>query len=195
MVRGPVPLPGSVMPCPPPPARLLALVLAASLLAGCTGEAPEDMLASARSYQAAGDSAAAEIELKRLLERDAESAEARLMLGKLLLSREDAAGAEVEFQRALSSGAPESEVLPPLAKAMLMTGKPRQVIESYGAKTLRAHCGVLARDAARCIERQLDVLVSEQCGQSHRDVEAGMKAGPHEAGGKARLRPRLAPAS
>ena len=124
------------MPCPPPPARLLALVLAASLLAGCTGEAPEDMLASARSYQAAGDSAAAEIELKRLLERDAESAEARLMLGKLLLSREDAAGAEVEFQRALSSGAPESEVLPPLAKAMLMTGKPRQVIESYGAKTL-----------------------------------------------------------
>lgn len=124
------------MRCPLTPARLLALALAGSLLAGCTGEAPEDILASARSFQAEGKTSEAEFELKRLLEREGESADARLMLGKLLLERGDGAGAEVELQRALSAGAAESEVLPSLARAMLMTGKPRQVIEAYGAKTL-----------------------------------------------------------
>ncbi|GAB1389543.1 hypothetical protein MASR1M6_17240 [Rubrivivax sp.] len=118
------------------PARLLAFVVAGTLLTGCTAEAPEDILASARGYQAEGKTAEAEIELKRLLERNAEASEARLMLGKLLLARDDGAGAEVELQRALSAGAQESEVLPSLARAMLMIGKPRQVIDAYGSKHL-----------------------------------------------------------
>ena len=117
-------------------AALAAICLAAALLAGCAGDSEEKLIASARAYLAKRELSAAVIELKRALDKNARSAEARLLLGKVLLEDGDPAAAEVELRKAEELGLKE-QVAPDLARAMLLLGQATKVIEQFADISLR----------------------------------------------------------
>jgi putative PEP-CTERM system TPR-repeat lipoprotein len=111
-------------------ARLaLALILGlAVVLGGCGERSPEALLASAKARLAKGDSRAAVIDLKNLLQRDPNHGEARLLLGEIHLADGDFASAEKELARAIGLRQPHEKVLPPYARALLAQGKYQAVI-------------------------------------------------------------------
>jgi Flp pilus assembly protein TadD len=86
----------------------------------------EKLIASARAYEAKREFSAAAIELKRALDKNARSAEARLLLGKVLLEDGDPAAAVVELRKADELGASKDRVAPDLARAMLLVGQAKQ---------------------------------------------------------------------
>lgn len=106
-------------------------------LAGCGGDSEEKLIASARSYQAKREFSAAAIELKRALDKNARSAEARLLLGKVLLEDGDPAAAVVELRKADELGANKDQVAPDLARAMLLVGQASKVVEQFAELSLR----------------------------------------------------------
>ena len=114
---------------------VLATVLAA-LLTACGGEKPEVMLASARDYMAKNDYKAAVIQVKNALQANPDLGEARYLLGVALLKEGDPVGAETELRKARSLSYPDDKVVPPLAQAMLMQGKVKNVIEDFAAVQL-----------------------------------------------------------
>lgn len=119
------------------PAALAALVVAAALLGGCSGGDSEgQLLTSAQEYLAKKDYKAATIQLKSLLQRNANSAEGRYLLGKALLETGDATGALVELRRARDMKYADDVVVPDLVRAMLMTGDHAGVLSQFGATTL-----------------------------------------------------------
>src|SRR5574340_1089171 len=85
------------------PAAAAALISALAL-AGCSGESPDALMASAKDHLAKNERAEAVIQLKDVLQQTPDSAEARFLLGKVLLESGDAAGAAVELRRARSLG-------------------------------------------------------------------------------------------
>jgi putative PEP-CTERM system TPR-repeat lipoprotein len=115
----------------------LAAVLCGVLL-GCSEEPPDKLLASAKSYLARNDRAAAIIQLKGALQQSPDLGEARYLLGKTLLENEDATGAAVELRKAHELNHSPDQVVPLLAKALLGSGDARKVIELDGATTLTA---------------------------------------------------------
>jgi putative PEP-CTERM system TPR-repeat lipoprotein len=127
------------------PAQSFRLVLSAmatsclafGLLAGCAGDTEEKLIASARAYEAKREFSAATIELKRALDKNARSAEARLLLGKVLLEDSDPAAAEVELRKAEELGANKDRVAPDLARAMLLLGQAKKVVEQFADLSLR----------------------------------------------------------
>lgn len=112
-------------------AGILALVLA-----GCGADADKDLLASAQALIAKKDSDGALIQLKNLLQKDANSAEGRYLLGKLLLERGEAAGAAVELQKAVALAVADERPIRELARALLASGKATQVIEQFATRRL-----------------------------------------------------------
>ncbi len=93
-------------------------------------------LASAEAYIEKQDYAAAVIQLKSALQKNANNAEARQLLGRSLLETGDAKAAAIELRKALELGAKPSEVQPLLAKAMLAQGQARPVVQEFAAVTL-----------------------------------------------------------
>lgn len=120
-----------------PPQRLAALLMAAALVAACTGESEQSLVTSARGYMAKSNYSAAVIELKRALEKNAHSGETRSLLGKALLEGSDPAAAAVELNKALENGASDEQVFPVLARAMLLLAQPAKVTSQFGAIVLR----------------------------------------------------------
>ncbi len=117
--------------------RLLAPLLLAAALAACTQQRSEqELLSSAQKLMAQKDTAGAIIELKNLLQKNAESASGRLLLGQALLEAGDMAGAEIELRRAEELGAPRDQVLPLLAQTLLQSGQSRKLIADYGDQSL-----------------------------------------------------------
>ncbi len=114
---------------------VLATVLAA-LLTACGGEKPEAMLASARDYMTKNDYKSAVIQVKNALQANPDLGEARYILGVALLKEGDPVGAETELRKARSLSYPDDKVVPPLAQAMLMQGKVKNVIEDFAAVQL-----------------------------------------------------------
>lgn len=109
---------------------LLALSLAAvGLLASCSRETPERLIASGKSYADSGDHKAAVIQFKSALRLDAQSVEARTLLGRTLAKAGDLSGAALELEKALAQGAARAEVLPELLQALLQSGQQQRVVE------------------------------------------------------------------
>ncbi|MBK9136774.1 MAG: PEP-CTERM system TPR-repeat protein PrsT [Betaproteobacteria bacterium] len=106
------------------------------LLPGCGGENEEQLIASARGYIAKRDFAAAIIELKGALGKNANSGDARLLMGRTLLETGDPVAAEVELRKALELGVKAEQVLPALGQAMLLLGQPAKVIAQFGNTAL-----------------------------------------------------------
>lgn len=124
-----------------PPWRLVPVALAGAclvtvaLLAGC-GRSADDRLAQAQALAARQDSAGALVAVKALLQQKPEMAEARFLLGRLLLERGEAAAAEAEFDRSLGLGVAPSRVMPLLAEAMLRAGHDAALLARLGQQTL-----------------------------------------------------------
>ena len=110
-----------------------ALVLTL-LAAGCGKGSPEAMLASAKEYLAKNDAPAAAIQLKNVLSKNPDSAEARFLLGRALLDSGDAVAAEVELRKALDLKFAEDQIVPVLARAMLAQGQSKKLLEQYENK-------------------------------------------------------------
>jgi putative PEP-CTERM system TPR-repeat lipoprotein len=104
-------------------------IIYTSVIAACS-EAPEALLASAKEYLVKNDQKAAVIQLKNVLQKNPKHAEARFLLGKALLSS-DVLGAEKELRQALELGYPIEQVAPPLARAMVMLGRYKEVIAGF----------------------------------------------------------------
>ncbi|MES2956959.1 MAG: tetratricopeptide repeat protein, partial [Pseudomonadota bacterium] len=88
-------------------------------------------MASAKAYLSKGEARSAVIELKTVLQKQPDSAEARFLLGKALLIGEDPVGAAVELRKALELKHPQDLVLPELARAMLEQGQHKEIIAQF----------------------------------------------------------------
>ncbi|WP_426207782.1 XrtA/PEP-CTERM system TPR-repeat protein PrsT [Massilia sp. TWP1-3-3] len=106
--------------------RSVAAALAVSLgitIAGCRGSDPDTMIAEARQFRDKGDLRAAVIQLKNVIQHDADNRSARLLLGELYLDQGDAESAEKELRLALALGADSGTVALLLGKSLLMQGQ------------------------------------------------------------------------
>lgn len=122
----------------PPFARVGAsVVLAAALLAACGGKSEGDMLASAKQMLEQKDTQGALIQLKNALQKQPDSMEARLLMGKTLLDLGDPVAALVELNKAQELQAPEDEIVPPIARAMLLLGDETKLLSQFGSTRLK----------------------------------------------------------
>jgi putative PEP-CTERM system TPR-repeat lipoprotein len=153
-------------------AGLAATLATLVLLSACGGKNEGELLASARQYLEKRDAKAAVIELKNVLEKNPQSAEARFLLGQALLESGDPLGADVELKRALEYQHPQAAVAPVRARTLLAMGQHRKLLDEYGALDLKdplvdvelqvslaqAHAALGARDEARAaVDRALAI--------------------------------------
>ena len=111
------------------PGVTVSALLIAMAMVSCSGDRPEAMLASAKEYLSKNDNKSAVVQLKNALQKNPDSAEARYLLGKLLLEEGSPASAEVELRKALELKYSPNDALPPMARAMLAQAKFKGVID------------------------------------------------------------------
>ena len=109
----------------------LSVLFAVLMVAGCGGESPEKQLASAKDYLQKNDPKAATIQIKNALQADPNLAEARFLLGTILLKDGNASAAEIEFRKARTAKYPDNLVVPELARTLLMTGQAKKVVDEF----------------------------------------------------------------
>ena len=98
----------------------------------CTESSPEQQVKSAMDYLQRNDSKSATIQLKNALQKNPNFAEARFLLGKILLEDGNGSAAEIEFRKALAAKHPNSLVVPELARAMLTTDQAKKLVDEFG---------------------------------------------------------------
>lgn len=104
------------------------------LLAGCSRTASNDeLMTRARQHMAKGETKAAVIELKNVLQQAPADGQARLMLGRLYLDTGDVLSADKELRRALELGVNAGDGMPALGKAMLLLGQYQKVLDELKA--------------------------------------------------------------
>ena len=108
------------------------LLVLAFLLTACgqVSLSAEEHIERGASFEAKADLQAASIEYRNALQRDPTSAEARVRLGKLLLTVRDGAGAQVELRRALDLGWNADELVVPMARAMWLQDRHEDVVKA-----------------------------------------------------------------
>ena len=101
--------------------RDLVLLAATLILVACDGigMSSEKMLERAKGYLAEADVAAAAIELRNAVQADPENAEARYLLGEIILDYGDFASAEKEFRQASKAGWKQQDLVLELTQAQL----------------------------------------------------------------------------
>lgn len=115
---------------------LISVAASAALLAGCGGRHTEP-LEAAKEHLAKNEGKAAMIELKTALQRNPSSAEARFLLGKLMLAGGDVEAATVELRRARELKFPDAQVVPVLARALLVDGEFKRIVDDFAALDLK----------------------------------------------------------
>ena len=103
-----------------------ALILVA--LAGCSPD-PQRLIAKAQEYRQKAEYKAAIIELKNVLQKDPEHAEARYLLGVTYNDTGDFRSGEQELRRALELHYDPNKVIPALGKSLLMMGQFQKVLD------------------------------------------------------------------
>jgi putative PEP-CTERM system TPR-repeat lipoprotein len=116
--------------------HVLAAAACVALLGACGARDPEGRLSSARSHLAAGDTKAAIVTLKDLLQDDVDTGEVRFLLGQALLASGDKVAAKVELDKASRQGVPDDRVVPVVARAHVLTNDFETLIDQYAATTL-----------------------------------------------------------
>lgn len=118
--------------------RLLLLIGSmAIMLCACSGQSAQDLVNGAKRLIETKDNSAAVIELKNALQHDPNLAEARFLLGRLLLDGGNAVGAEIELRKAQELGYASDQVVPLLAKALVRRGESRKLIEQFSRQSLQ----------------------------------------------------------
>lgn len=118
--------------------RLAALLLIPLvLIAGCDVEpSATDALSAARAAIAKRDFRSAGIGLRALLQSEPNSAQARLMFGETLLEMGEPGLAAVELRKAAELSIAAADVVPMLARAMLLSGQSKALVEEFGKRDL-----------------------------------------------------------
>lgn len=118
------------------PIRLVAFPALATVmvLCGC-GKSAADEIASARAHLDQRDYRTATIELKSALQKEPQSAQARMLLGQALYGSGDFQASAIELGKALG-GAPADDVVPLLARAQLALGAHQKVTGDLAARQL-----------------------------------------------------------
>lgn len=112
---------------------VFAAIVVLLLATACTDTSPEQQLRSAADYLLKNDSKSATIQLKNALQKNPDLAEARFLLGMILLGEGNGSAAEIEFRKALAAKHPNNLVIPELARAMLSTGQARKLVDEFGS--------------------------------------------------------------
>lgn len=115
---------------------IVSVVVVSIAVSGCGERSDADALKSAKVYLDKRDHAAATIELKSILQTNPSLAEARYLLGRVLLESGDATGAEIELRRAQEMKHPEAAVAPLLAKTLLALRQYKKLITQYAGADL-----------------------------------------------------------
>ncbi|MBL8398740.1 MAG: PEP-CTERM system TPR-repeat protein PrsT [Candidatus Accumulibacter sp.] len=115
----------------------VSTLLATLLLAGCGGDKPENSLASAKEFLAKNDRKAAVIQLKNALQANPDFAEARYVLGKIMVESGDPGAGMVELRKAQTLNYSPEQVIPLLARSALLLGHPEQVIDEFAKFNLK----------------------------------------------------------
>ena len=114
----------------------ISTLLLTLLLGACGGDSPESLIASSKDYLAKNDSKAAVIQLKNALQQNPNLGEARFLLGAALLESGDVAGAEIELRKALEQKYTADAVVPQLARAQLLSGQAKKLVDEFGKTKL-----------------------------------------------------------
>jgi putative PEP-CTERM system TPR-repeat lipoprotein len=112
---------------------LAALLLG---LAGCGGGSERELTESGKALMAKKDTKGAVIQFKNALQKNPQSAEVRLLLGRALLESGDPVLALVELRKAQELQTPDEQVIPDLARAMLLLGEEAKVIVQFAGLKL-----------------------------------------------------------
>jgi len=115
---------------------LAALASATVLLTACFGESADHYLAEAKTKIAAKDRDSAMIQLKNALQKDPNQAEARFLLGQLMLEGGDMRGAAIELGKAKDRGYGDDQVIPLMAQALVGQGQFQQVLTNFAEAQL-----------------------------------------------------------
>ncbi len=118
--------------------RLCACVAAALLVAACGKPGAGDHIAKAKDLSSKNDRKAAIIELKNALQADAQSGEARFLLGKELLEGNSAKEASIELQKALEYRYDPDQVMPLLVKADMLQGNVDEVVKKVTTANVKS---------------------------------------------------------
>lgn len=116
----------------------LSTLAVALILAGCGGETPESMVASAKGYLEKDDTKAAVIQLKNALQSNPDLAEARFLLGKAMLESGNPTAAEVELRKATELKYPADQLVPLMARTLLMLGQTQKITDELAKTELTA---------------------------------------------------------
>ena len=121
--------------------KLFALFVSLAV-AACSGSSEADLIASAKASLEKNDAKTAVIQLKNALQKNANSGEARVLLGKSLLESGDVAGALVELRKAQELQVPDEQVVPLLAQTMLLAGEEAKLITQFAQLQLKEPAAV-----------------------------------------------------
>lgn len=116
--------------------KVTVAALLIALLAGCGGNNPETMVASARDFLSKSDAKSAIIQLKVALQEKPEMAEARFLLGQALLRTGDSVGSESELRKSLALKHPTEVVVPLLARSLSAQGQFKKLTDEFGSTLL-----------------------------------------------------------
>lgn len=114
--------------------KALLVTLAFAITACGTGADEQAYLDKAAGYLEKSDLNAASIELKNVLQKNANNAEARYLLGQIYLRLGDVRSAEKELRRALKAGWDEAAVQLLLAETLYRQGDFQQVLDDIPVK-------------------------------------------------------------
>ncbi|MCX2864476.1 PEP-CTERM system TPR-repeat protein PrsT [Paucibacter sp. PLA-PC-4] len=118
--------------------KTLVAWLAALSMTGCFSDSPEQLLASAKSHLEKKDNKAAVIQLKNALQGNANLAEARFLLGKILLESGDVSGAVIELGKARELGYANDELTALLARTLSLQLQFDKLLADYAKVELAA---------------------------------------------------------
>src|SRR6185503_19255151 len=97
---------------------------------------PKTLIASAKDYIEKGDYKASVIQIKNVLQKEPDNAEARYLLGLAALRSGDLVSAELELRRASELGLQSDDLQLALARTFLTKGDAPMVVSQFGSKTL-----------------------------------------------------------
>lgn len=113
-----------------------AAICTALLLAACSGANETEQLSAAKASLAKKDQKSAMVQLKAILQQHPNSGEARYLLGVALMDEGDYPSAVLELNKSRELGYDDNKVLPKLARAMLITGKAKAVLEGFADRAI-----------------------------------------------------------